>query len=145
MLRATAGRVLGASVGSDVPTSDLSQAIADAFPSRFGATTVAVVGRFASSSWSQGGLLTGKNPKTRVEPNARPVALAYALLLGHLCGVRGEVLYHTVWARIVDTRPHRLRDLGTEAARLGWIDLRDAGGVTEISFRHLLGEQEIRA
>jgi hypothetical protein len=47
------------------------------------------MGQNAGSSWQQSGHLRGKLNKVRQRANSRPVAVAYALILGHLCGERG--------------------------------------------------------
>lgn len=145
VLRATAEVVLPVPPGGEVPTQALAAAIAERFPGRFGATTVDVGARLASSSWQQAGLLSGRKPKVRAAADSRPVAVAYALLLGHLCGDRGEGLFDTLWARIVDAPVHRLRELAATASRQGWIDYRHAGTVTEVGFGFLLRERESRS
>lgn len=145
VLRATAEVVLPAAPGAEVPTGELAAEIAERFPGRFGATTVAVGARLASSSWQQAGLLTGRNPKVRAAGDPRPVSVAYALLLGHLCGARGEGLFGTLWARVLDAPVHRLRELAAAASRQGWIDYRHAGAVTEVGFGFLLRDREVRS
>lgn len=76
-------------------------------------------------------------------PHAADVA--YALLQGHLCGARGDALFDTFWMNLLDAPKHRLRDLAVTASQFGFIDLRQAGAVTEITFRYLLRNVEGRA
>ena len=78
-------------------------------------------------------------------PHLRPCAGelrgAYALLLGYLCDVRGEALFHTLWARLLDAPIHILREQAIRASQQGWLEYRHAGEVTEISFHYLLSEE----
>ena len=67
-------------------------------------------------------------------------ATAYALLLGHLCGVRGSFLFETGWADVLDAAPGQLDCLAVAASQRGWIDYRRLGSVVEIGFSRLLGE-----
>lgn len=140
-LRATAEVILQAPVGGEVSQADFAASIASSFADRFGETTIKVNGRLTAASWHQAGLLSGRDPKVRVEVDPHPAAVAYALLLGHLCGERGDALFETFWVRVLHDRRHRLRDRAEAASRLGWIEYRHAGSVTDVGFRHLLREQ----
>ena len=60
----------------------------------------------------------------------------------HLCGERGDALFETLWARLLDRPPHELREVATLAAQMGWLEYRSAGSVTEITFGYLLRRQE---
>ena len=64
--------------------------------------------------------------------------MAYALLLGHLEGAQGDALFTTRWARLLDVPPPVLRDHARRASQLGWLEYRHGGGITELSFHHLL-------
>ena len=64
--------------------------------------------------------------------------MAYALLLGHLEGVRGRALFDTLWARVLDQPQSHLVDLAAAASQQGMLELRQAGGVIEVGFRELL-------
>lgn len=136
-LRATAEQVAALSPGDHSGSAMLSTAIEDAMPGRYNAEVRARMGRNVAASWTQAGHLEGSSTKTRVRPKATYPAVAYALYLGHLEGVAGQGLYQTLWARVLDMPLSRLEALTETAARTGWIDLRKAGGMTEITFRHL--------
>ena len=105
-------------------------------------STRAVIGRNTASTWTQSGHLRGRSNKVRVQARSRPIALAYALMLGHLCDVRGEALFHALWARALDAPVHVLYEQAVLASQQGWIDYRQAGGVTEITFGYLLREPD---
>ena len=76
--------------------------------------------------------------KVRCQAHTTPADVAYALLLGHIQGVRGEALIDTLWARVLDQPASRLFDLATAASQRGMLELRRSGGVTEVGFRELL-------
>ena len=137
-LRATAEPVLGAPMGGSVPVIQLSESVASAFPDRFSPHSRRSIGANAASSWQQAGHLHGRLAKVRQRVRSRPVALAYALLLGHLCGVRGDGLFATIWTNVLDAGVGELRAQAVTASQQGWLEYRHSGGVTEVTFRHLL-------
>jgi hypothetical protein len=141
MLRATAELVLNAPPGSSVTPQMISQAVDDQFPGRLNAMTLANIGRHAASSWTQTGHLQGRTNKVRSQAHCHPISLAYALLLGYLSGERGDALFHTLWARLLDAPLHTLREQAILASQQGWLEYRHAGDVTDISFRYLLREE----
>lgn len=141
ILRATAGAVLDAPLGSIVTPQMISKSIDDQFPGRLNATTLASIGRNTASSWTQTGHLQGRSKKVRSGVQSYPTSVAYALLLGHLCGVRGEALFHTIWTYLLDVPVHTLREHAILTSQQGWLEYRHAGDVTEITFHHFLGEE----
>lgn len=141
ILRASAPVVLNASLGSLVTAHIISRSIDDQFPDRLNPTTLANIGRHAASSWTQTGHLQGRSKKVRSGVQSYPTSVAYALLLGHLCGVRGEALFHTIWTYLLDVPVHTLREHAILASQQGWLEYRHAGDVTEITFHHFLGEE----
>ena len=85
--------------------------------------------------------------KVRNAPTVTPVVAAYALCLGRLTGVSGQLLLDTFWVALLDRSRKEVLELARQAARQGWIELRQAGGVIDIGFRRLLptsGEGEVR-
>ncbi len=73
--------------------------------------------------------------KIRTRAVCRPADVAYALLLGHLQGVRGQRLFETLWARSLDQPTSHLVDLAAAASQHGMIEFRRGGGVVEVGFR----------
>lgn len=138
LLRATAVTVLDRPPGEAVTPEMLAAAVDTAFPGRYKPTVLHVVGRNTVSSWQQSGHLAGRTHKVRSRAQSRPVAVAYALLLGHLCGDSGNGLFQTLWVRLLDAPEHVVRAQAAIASREGWIDYRHAGGMTEVGFRYLL-------
>lgn len=140
LLRASSEVILATPVGVPVTSQMLAEAVKEQLPGQYNAGTLAKIGRNAASSWTQSGHLSGRVKKLRAQATSRPAAVAYQLFLGHLTDVRGEALFETLWARLLDAPAHVLREQAVAASRLGWIEYRHTGGVTEISFRHLLRE-----
>jgi hypothetical protein len=138
LLRATADAVLDQPIGVVVPTTSLETAIEVAFPQKYSPKTRLSVSQNTGASWAQAGHLVGKVGKVRNSVNAGPAAAAYALLLGHLCGVRGALLYETGWAAVLDTPPGALDGLAFAASQRGWVDYRRIGSVVEIGFSYLM-------
>lgn len=141
ILRGTAEMILSTPIGLSVTPHIISQAAAESFPDRYNPTMLANIGRHAASSWQQSGHLSGHLTKVRSKAESRPTSLAYALLLGYLCGDRGEGLFHTLWSQLLDAPAHTLHNQAFTASQHGWIEYRHAGGVTDVGFRYLLREQ----
>jgi Putative inner membrane protein (DUF1819) len=145
LLRVTAEPVLSARQGAVVTTGDLAAAVASAFPGRFAPSTLNIIARNVASSWAQSGHLAGHRVKKRSRPVPSPASAAYALLLGYLCGLRGQLLLTTPWTAMLDISPADLSDLASRASRLGWIDYRKVGSTVEVRFPRLLRADEEEA
>jgi hypothetical protein len=139
LLRATAEFILASPIGAMVTPVDLGEQIVEAFPGRYKPVTVHHIGQNTGSSWNQAGYLEGRVRKYRTQPDSTPIALAFALYLGHLEGVSGPSLFETLWARIVGGEERWKRDCAAEMGRAGWIDYTSSGGMLEIRFSHLDG------
>jgi hypothetical protein len=138
LLRATALFVLEQPAGETITPQMLEAEVQRAYPDRYSPAVRASIGRNTISSWAQSGHLSGHRKKTRSRAISGPASTAYALLLGHLCGARGTLLFETFWAAPLDA-PATERDAHAFAAsRRGWIDYRRAGGVAEIGFSFLM-------
>lgn len=142
-LRSTTGIILAARPGEPVTAAQLADAAREAFP-HLKAATADKIGRNAASSWTQSGHLTGHNLKRRQRVSPTPQAVTMALLLGHLCGLRGNGLLSSFWVQLLDASLPRVRELAVEASRQGWLEYRYSGGVTELTFYHLLGASDER-
>ena len=140
ILQATAEQVLGQPEGAVVSPLTLAASIEATFPDRYTPKTILSMSQNTAASWAQSGHLVGKLPKVRTRVTAGPASTAYALLLGHLCGVRGAALFETEWVRVLDTAPGGLDSLAFAASQRGWVDYRRIGNVVEIGFRHFIGE-----
>lgn len=138
LLRATAGLVLSTPEGEMVTPQILAAAVGESAPGHYNPAVLAKIGRNVASSWQQSGHLAGKPRKARVQAQSRPTAVTYALLLGYLCGERGDALFSTLWSQLLDAPTHVLHDQAFLASQQGWLEYRHTGMVTDIGFRFLL-------
>lgn len=136
--RATADAVLRLDPPAEVDAATLAAAVVTTFPDTYNAATAAKIGRNTASSWTQSGHLTGRTRKIRTRVVPGPVPATMALLLGHLAGLRGEALFASSWARVLDVPTQDVRRLAGGASRHGYLELKDSGGVVEVGFRYLL-------
>ncbi len=140
VFRASSVAITRSSPGETVTSADLADAVAERFPTSYGGGTLAKIGRNTFSSWEQTGHLAdaARPAKVRVRAACRPADVAYALLLGHVEGVRGQALFETLWVRVLDQPKSHLFDLAATASQHGMLELRNAGGVVEVGFSELL-------
>ncbi|MGH8527928.1 MAG: hypothetical protein ACREXY_28025, partial [Gammaproteobacteria bacterium] len=148
VLRASGSAITRSSPGDALRSTDLAEAVQEHFPESYSASTLAKIGRNTFSSWEQTGHLAaaGSATKTRTRAVCRPVNVAYALLLGYLQGIRGQALFDTLWAKILDHPKSHLFDMAFTASQRGLIEFRQAGGVVDVGFHELLRpfEDELR-
>jgi len=138
LLRATAAPILGAPLGATITAADLAEAVQAAYPESYNDVIAAKIGRNAASSWTQAGHLSGRSNKKRARVDCRPAAVAYALLLGHSEGRRGDMLFDTLWCRVLDSTKDVLVEETVRASQRGLLEFKHGGGVTEVGFRMLL-------
>ncbi len=140
VLRASAAVIVGSDPGETITTSDFEAAIENKFPGAYKENTRRTTAQKVASSWDQAGHLHQENPGSKVRTRARPTpaATAYALMLGYLQGARGQALFSTPWAQVLDQPVSHLTDLAATASQAGMLELRHAGGVVEITFHALL-------
>jgi len=139
VLLASASLVLSTAHGAALAKRDMEAHLAAAFPGRYSVEVLAGMTRRILSSWTQSGHLSGRSRKVRAAPKTGPASAAYALLLGHLEGARGDLLFDTSWMATLDTSTSQARMLAQEASRRGWINYLRAGNVVEIRFDRVLG------
>ena len=144
--RASAGAVFETDPGDALTNADLAEAVASVYPDVYNEPTLAKVGRNTFSSWEQTGHLEpgAKTEKVRRRPICTPSTTAYALMLGHIEGTRGEALFGTFWARVLDQPRSHLFELAAVASQRNLIDFRRSGGITEVGFTELLRPLEGR-
>jgi len=140
VFRASSAAVVRSGPGDALTSRDLADAVGEHFPSSYSESTLAKIGRNTFSSWEQTGHLAGGERTTKVRTRAvcRPSNIAYALMLGHLEGARGEGLFDTLWAQVLDQPRSHLFDLAVAASQRGLLEFRHGGGVVEVSFHELL-------
>lgn len=140
VLRASATLIVGSAPGEVVTTSDFQTAIEEKFPATYNENTLRTTAQNVASSWDQAGYLHQAKRRSKVRTRVYPTsaATAYALMLGYLEGGRGQALFDTLWVRVLDQPRSHLLDLAAVASQQGMLELRQAGGIIEIRFRHLL-------
>jgi hypothetical protein len=139
VLRASAPVVLELERGAEVRADVFEAAIEDSFAGVYAASTRQTTAQKLASSWTQSGHLhVGHSKRIRARAECTPSDVAYALLLGHLEGVRGIALFETLWAKVLDQPTSHLFDLAATASQQEMLELRQAGGVVEVGFRELL-------
>jgi len=129
--------------GQYVTREALEEFIDNLETGRFSPATLKSTAQNINSSWTQSGHLKGRVKKIRSQPKATPGAASYALLLGYLSGVRGESLYNTEYAKLLDCSMEQAIELSIEASRKGWIVLKRLGSVIEVLFPNLLTSEEM--
>lgn len=140
VLRSSAAVIVEAQIGAVVGPRDFEAEIEEAFPGAYSDNTRQTTAQKLASSWQQAGHLHAKAATTKVRRSVEgtPAALAYALMLGHLEGLRGQSVFETFWARLLDQPLSHLFDLAVVASQRGLLEFRHAGGVVEVSFNQLL-------
>lgn len=134
LLRATTSVVLDAGMGEEVARESLQHALTEIFPGQYSSLNIAKIARNAASSWMQSGHLTGRLKKVRCRVQARPAALALALLLGYVSSVRGEQLFTSSWCQLLDLTGSQARSLAAQTHREELLTMRAIGTVVEINF-----------
>jgi hypothetical protein len=107
------------------------------FPGRFSDTMKKSLAQNVNTTWTFCGHLVGKSKKKRALPSAGWAASTYAMFVGYLLGLRGEILLSSVFGRLVAATPGQLTDHLATAASRHWLRLRHSGGVIEIDFSRL--------
>lgn len=138
VLRASFDAVRAATPGAVVGAADLGAAVAGTFTT-YSSSTLGKIGRNTAASWTQTGHLAGRNPKHRILVDPGPAAVAMAVLLAHLDGRRGVGLFDTPWTVLLDRDPEEVRELARRSSRLGYLTVRDGGGVVEVDVSAVVG------
>ncbi len=143
ILRTSAPFILSISEGDTVTTRDMEEFLEKKFLGSYSKATLKSMARNINSSWTKSGHLTGRVKKIRQKPLATTGAASFALLLGYLTGARGESLFATGYAKLLDTPQDRIIELAETASGRGWITLKKAGDVIEVLFPNNITEAEM--
>jgi hypothetical protein len=140
VLRASAAVITATEIGEIVTSADFEAAIEAKFPSAYKEITRRTAAQKVASSFDQSGHLHQEKPGSKIRTRVCPTtaAAAYALMLGHLEGARGQALFNTQWTRILDQPVSHLVDLAASASQEGLLEFRSAGDVVEVTFHQLL-------
>ena len=143
VFRMSSSLILKAEPGTQVFREDVEQFLEKQNPERFSEATLKSTAQNINSSWTQSGHLQGRVKKIRTQPDVSPGAIAYALLLGYLQGVRGEELFSTEYMKLLDCAKVKAVKLAEDASRKGWIVFKRVGNVIDVAFPNLMNEQEM--
>jgi hypothetical protein len=143
VLRSTAPFILKSPEGTTISRESLEEYIDAQEHGRFSKATLKSTAQNINSTWTQSGHLSGRVRKIRSRPNPTPGVVAYALLLGYLMGIRGDSLFKSEYAALLDCSFERAAELAEEASRRGWIVFKRVGTVIEVLFPNLLNVQEM--
>jgi len=143
ILRSSVPFIQSFTEGQRVTREALEEFIDNQETGRFSPATLKSTAQNINSSWTQSGHLQGRVKKVRSQPRATSGAVSYALLLGYLSGARGESLYKTEYAKLLDCSMEQAIELSIEASRKGWIVLKRLGSVIEVLFPNLLTSEEM--
>ena len=144
LLRASAPPVLRMRPREELARQQMTDALTRAVGSRLSESTLDKVVRNAASSWTQSGHLNGRGRKVRQRVTPTALTTSFALLLGYLAGKRGEALFESLWAQVLDASVGELIHLAQDARRLGFLDMSQSGGVIDVTFSRLLAHDERR-
>lgn len=125
------------SPGTVLPREMMEQHLEQGFPGQFSETMKKSLAQNVNTTWTACGHLEGRAKKIRSLPRPGWAASTYAMFLGYLLGLRGEILLSSVFGRLVAAAPAQLTAHLATAASRHWLRLRHAGGVIEIDFSQL--------
>ena len=144
LLRASAEKVLELKPGESVNSGDFMAFFNQRQPGRFSESTLRSLAQNVSASWTHAGFFSGKIQKVRTKPQITSATAAYALALGYLCGLRGQLLLESPWARLLDIPRDQVIAHAQQAAKRGWLDFKGVGNIFEVNFHQLLSAKEIQ-
>lgn len=143
IFRSTAPFILMSPEGSTIVRESLEKFIDSQEPGRFSEATLRSTANNINSTWTKSGHLYGRVRKVRARANPTAGSVSYALLLGYLAGVRGQALFQTEYAKLLDCAFDNAIELAEEASRKGWIVFKRVGDVIEVLFPNLINREEM--
>lgn len=143
VLRSTTPFVLRFQEGSTVSRESLEEHIDNQEPGRFSKATLKSTAQNINSTLTKSGHLYGKTRKIRSRATPTAGAVAYALFLGYLSGVRGKALFKSEFTKMLDCSFEKAIELAEDASRRGWIVFKRVGDVIEVLFPNLINKDEM--
>lgn len=144
IFRASLGWINEFAEGEQIPREKIEERIAATFPDRFSPASLKSIAQNLNSSWTKTGHLKGRAKKIRSKAKPTPASTAFALYLGYLNGVRGEELFQSPYAKLLDARPSELMEKAEVASQRGWIVMKRLGNVIEVLLPQLITDEERR-
>lgn len=143
VLRLSRPFILSTAIGHAVVREELEYFLDELEPDRFSKATLKSTAQNINSTWTQSGHLVGRVKKIRTQSKATPGSVAYMLLLSFLTGARGQNLFSTEYAKLMDNSTDTLIELAEIASRKGWITFKRIGNVIEVLFPNLVTQEEM--
>ncbi|EFI36112.1 conserved hypothetical protein [Desulfonatronospira thiodismutans ASO3-1] len=142
LLRLSSTFILKTPPGNTLKREDLEEFIDSHRQDCFSRATLKSAAQNLASSWTKSGHLRGKYNKVRTSVQATPGSIAYALLLGHISGLRGQSLFACDFFNILDCSVEQGLELARESSRRGWMVFKNIGEVIEVQFPGLITPTE---
>lgn len=120
--------------GETLPRVRMEGHLEEGFPGTFSESMKKSLAQNVNTTWTVSGHLEGRSKKVRSYPATGWAASTYAMFLGYLLDLRGEILLGSVFGRLVNATPQTLISHLSTASSRDWLRLRHAGGVVEIDF-----------
>jgi hypothetical protein len=127
----------GLAPGTVLPRQKMEEHLEEGFPAQFSDAMKMSLAQNVNTTWTASGHLVGRAKKIRSLPRPGWAASTYAMFVGYLSGLRGEILLNSIFAHLVAAPPSQLLAHLTTAASRHLLRLRHAGGVIEIDFSQL--------
>lgn len=142
LLRLSEECIVERPIGEAVTRAEIEALLKAPDPDRFSPASLKSFAQNINGSWTQAGVLKGRNRKIRVKPEVAYTNLVFALFQAYLEGATGERLFQSRWAALLCRGQDQLEELAVIAAQRGIIDYRQSGGVTEVRFPGFLTAEE---
>lgn len=136
--RSTTPVVIDTKVGEYVDSISLANAFENSYPLQYSDSSKGTTARNCASTWAQAGYLIGHKNKQRVQLKITPAVITLALYIGYSNGFQGSSVFDNPWCKLLCISPDRVRILGQEAHKLGYLNLRSIGEVVQIEFPYFL-------
>lgn len=138
LIRSVLPLIIESPVDTLLRSPSFRPSIESAFPETLSPTSLKSGSENLTSTFLQSGHLHGRSKPLRQRVHPTPGSVTLALLLASFEERSGRLLFESQWAKLLDAPPELLLAEARTAASRGWIELRQAGDVLDISFRGLL-------
>jgi len=135
--------ILSLPEGSQLQKVNVEEYIESKQPDRFSQSTLESTVRNLNSSFTQAGHLQGRIKKIRTRLEATSASVSYALLIGYIQGLRGEMLLNSEYMKLLECSFEQAVGLAVEASQKGWMIFKKVGNVIEVSFPNILTKKDM--
>lgn len=135
--------ILSLPEGAQLQKVNVEEYIESKQPDRFSQSTLESTVRNLNSSFTQAGHLQGRVKKIKTRLEATAGSVAYALLIGYIQGLRGEMLLNSEYMKLLECTFEQAVGLATEASQKGWMIFKKVGNVIEVSFPNILTPKDM--